>query len=82
MEYYLIGINLLTFIIYGIDKWFAKKNMWRIKEATLFFLAFIGGGTGAILGMLLFHHKTKHIIFYVWNVLMIVIWIILIMWVW
>lgn len=58
--YYLIGINVLTFLIYGIDKWKAKRDKWRIPEATLLILAAIGGSIGALLGMSVFHHKTKH----------------------
>ena len=60
MKYYLLGINLLTFFIYGIDKWKAKRNKWRVPEATLLMLAAIGGSVGALLGMFVFHHKTKH----------------------
>lgn len=58
--YYLLGINLLTFLIYGIDKWKAKKDKWRVPEATLLLLAAVGGSIGAFLGMQVFHHKTKH----------------------
>ncbi len=58
--YYFIGINVLTFFVYGIDKWKAKKNMWRISEATLLILAIIGGSIGALLGMKIWHHKTLH----------------------
>ena len=69
MEYLIVGylliINVITFIIYGIDKRKAKKRLWRIPEATLIGLAFIGGSVGAFLGMRIFHHKTKHIKFYV-----------------
>ena len=82
MKYYLIVINIITFIVYGIDKFLAKRKMWRIRETTLFFLAMIGGGIGAIVGMLLFHHKTKHIIFYIWNILMIISWVGFILWKW
>ena len=60
MKYYLLGINLLTFFIYGIDKWKAKRNKWRVPEATLLMLAALGGSVGALLGMFVFHHKTKH----------------------
>ena len=60
MKYYLLGINLLTFFIYGIDKWKAKRNKWRVPEATLLMLAALGGSVGALLGMSVFHHKTKH----------------------
>ena len=41
--YYLLGINLLTFFVYGIDKWKAKRDRWRIPEATLLMLAALGG---------------------------------------
>ena len=49
--YYLIAINAITFIIYGIDKWKARKNKWRIPESTLLLLAVFGGSIGAFLGM-------------------------------
>lgn len=62
---YLIIINVIAFIIYGVDKRKAKKHLWRIPEDTLIGLALIGGSIGAFLGMRLFHHKTKHIKFYV-----------------
>ena len=58
--YYLLGINLLTFLLYGIDKWKARQAQWRIPEATLLTLAVLGGSVGALLGMAVFHHKTKH----------------------
>ena len=58
--YYLIVINVVTFLIYGIDKWRAKKGKWRISEATLLLLAVIGGSIGAWLGMKVWHHKTMH----------------------
>ena len=58
--YYLLGINLLTFFIYGIDKWKARRDKWRVPEATLLMLAALGGSVGALLGMFVFHHKTKH----------------------
>ena len=60
LTYYLIGINVLTFLLYGIDKWKARKGKWRIPEETLILLAIVGGSIGAILGMYLFRHKTKH----------------------
>ena len=60
MIYYLIGINILTFLLYGIDKWKAQRDKWRIPEDTLIWLAIVGGSIGALLGMYLFRHKTKH----------------------
>ena len=58
--YYLIVINILTFAVYGIDKWKAKQDGWRISEATLLMLAVIGGTIGALLGMQVWRHKTMH----------------------
>ena len=58
--YYLIVINILTFAVYGIDKWKAKQDGWRISEATLLILAAIGGSIGALLGMKIWRHKTMH----------------------
>ena len=56
---YLLIINLLAFIFYGVDKWKAKHRRWRIPEATLIFLALIGGSIGALAGMFFFHHKIR-----------------------
>ena len=58
--YYLIAVNVVTFLVYGIDKWKAKQGSWRISEATLLLLAVIGGSIGALLGMQVWHHKTMH----------------------
>ena len=58
--YYLIFINVVTFLVYGIDKWKAKQGSWRISEATLLILAVFGGSIGALLGMKIWHHKTMH----------------------
>lgn len=57
---YLIFINIITFFIYGADKYKAQKKKWRIPEKRLFLLALIGGSIGAEAGMLCFRHKTKH----------------------
>ena len=57
---YLLAINIATFFLYGIDKYKAKKNKWRISEATLLTMAAIGGSIGAWAGMRLWHHKTIH----------------------
>ncbi len=58
--YYLLAINVLAFLAYGIDKWKARKAMWRIPESTLLLLALIGGSIGAWCGMKVWHHKTLH----------------------
>ena len=60
LAYYLLAINAVTFIIYGIDKYKAKNAKWRIPEATLLLMAVIGGSVGAWLGMKVWHHKTMH----------------------
>ena len=57
---YLAVINVVTFFMYGIDKWKAKKSKWRIREAALLGLAGLGGSIGAWLGMQVWHHKTQH----------------------
>jgi len=77
MEYYLIIINIITFILYGIDKFKAKRGMYRISEKNLFILSILGGGIGAFLGMKLFKHKTRKISFWIVNILFIIIWIII-----
>ena len=58
--YYLLAINALSFILFGLDKYKAKKGKWRISEATLLMMAVIGGSIGAWTGMRLWHHKTMH----------------------
>ena len=57
---YLAIINIVTLIVYGVDKLKAKRHQWRIPESTLILLAVIGGSIGALLGMKIWHHKTKH----------------------
>ena len=57
---YLLAVNIVTFLLYGIDKYKAKKGKWRISEATLLTMAAIGGSIGAWAGMRLLHHKTMH----------------------
>lgn len=60
LAYYLLGINAVTFIVYGIDKYKAKKAKWRISEATLLLQAILGGSIGAWMGMKVWHYKTMH----------------------
>lgn len=57
---YLILVNLVAFLLFGLDKRKAQMRQWRISEKALFIPAILGGSIGAILGMHLFHHKTKH----------------------
>lgn len=56
---YIIGINLITFVVYGRDKSQARRREWRTPESTLFILAIAGGSVGALLAMYLFNHKTR-----------------------
>ena len=57
---YFIVLNLIGFILMGIDKWKARKGAFRIPESTLFIIAIIGGSIGSIAGMYTFRHKTRH----------------------
>ena len=70
---YVIIINLIAFLLMGIDKSRAKKKAWRIPEATLFLFALFGGSIGAIAGMYTFRHKTKHWYFVVGMPLILVV---------
>ena len=71
--YYFVCVNVLTFLVYGIDKWRstsgrllptgrkkARQGKWRISEATLLLFAVIGGSIGTWLGMRVWRHKTMH----------------------
>ena len=62
---YLLLVNAAGFLLMLVDKIKARKNLWRIPEATLMGVAVIGGSIGAIAGMNLFRHKTKHAKFYI-----------------
>ena len=62
---WLLLINLAAFLVFGLDKWKAKRkekkeSVRRVPERTLFLLAGLGGSVGALLGMKVFHHKTLH----------------------
>ena len=57
---YLLAVNIATFLLYGIDKYKAKKSKWRISEVKLLTMVAIGGSIGAWAGMRLWHHKTMH----------------------
>jgi uncharacterized membrane protein YsdA (DUF1294 family) len=57
---YFAVMNFTGFAMMGIDKRKAVKKLWRIPESTLFIIALIGGSIGSIIGMHVFHHKTRH----------------------
>ncbi len=69
---WLAVINLVTFAVYGIDKAKAKRGAWRVPEKTLFLLPLLGGSLGALLGMKVFRHKTKHW-YFVWGIPLILV---------
>ena len=69
IKYYILFINLISFIIYYIDKKRAIKNRYRIPEKVLILFCIIGGSFGCTLGMNIFHHKTKHLKFIIINYL-------------
>ena len=59
----IIGVNVITFVVYGIDKLKAKKGKWRVPETTLLLLAIVGGSVGAWCGVKVWYHKTMHLKF-------------------
>ena len=72
MKYYLIilgVISIIAFFMYAVDKRKAQIGAWRIPEKVLLGIAFFGGAAGALLGMVLCHHKTKHVWFWVVSLL-------------
>lgn len=78
---YLIVINLISFAFFGADKRRARQHRWRIPEATLLTYSFIGGGTGSLMGMLIFHHKTRKMKFRILVPISTFLWIGIIVWV-
>ena len=73
---YLVVINLIAFVLYGIDKKRAIRNEHRIRESVLLWIARLGGAIGSWLGIKSFHHKTKHTKFRVIVPLLMIIWIV------
>lgn len=62
---YFIGINLISFFAFMIDKSRARRNAWRTPEATLFLFAIFGGSIGSLIGMYTLRHKTQKAKFYI-----------------
>lgn len=56
---YLLAMNLITFFLYGVDKYKAKHNCFRIPEKILLLFSYLGGAYGAAAGMQIWHHKTR-----------------------
>ena len=80
--YYLIAMNAAGFLFMGLDKWKAKKRAWRIPEATLLLIAALGGALGSLIGMHLFHHKTRHWYFLYGIPVMLLLHILLFLFIW
>jgi len=76
-EIYFTAINLLTFIVWGIDKKKAAARQWRVPEKTLYLLIASGGGLGALAGMLLFRHKTRKPLFRIIAIVSVFIYLVL-----
>ena len=56
---YFILINIVTFLMFAVDKWKAKRNHWRIPERVLLGMSFVGGAIGGYIAMRVCHHKTQ-----------------------
>lgn len=82
MVIYLLAVNFITFLLYGDDKSRARRHAWRIPEKVLIGAAVIGGSIGALLGMSIFHHKTRKPKFYIGIPLIMPIEFGLAAWVW
>jgi uncharacterized membrane protein YsdA (DUF1294 family)/cold shock CspA family protein len=54
-----VGVSLITFIVYTIDKSAAQNGRWRTKESTLHTLSLIGGWPGAFIAQKKLHHKSS-----------------------
>ena len=78
---YLLCMNVIGFVIMGMDKKKAKRHAYRIPEKTLFAVAIFGGSVGGILGMYHFRHKTKHASFVIGFPFVAIVQILLILWV-
>ncbi|MCD8367467.1 MAG: DUF1294 domain-containing protein [Clostridiales bacterium] len=79
---YLAAANVVTFFLYGLDKSKARRGAWRISERTLLTAAFVGGCVGALLGMRVFHHKTRHRSFQILVPLSCVLWVVILVLLW
>ncbi|MBR4688985.1 MAG: DUF1294 domain-containing protein [Bacteroidales bacterium] len=77
---YLLAINIAAFIAFGIDKYKAKRDKWRIPESTLLTMAVLGGSIGALAGMKIWRHKTLHNKFRIGIPVILVLQIIVIIW--
>lgn len=72
-----IVMGIVTFAAYGIDKRAAKRHEWRIPEKTLWLFNILGGFIGGWTGMFVFHHKTRHVSFYIVQIFSLILWALL-----
>ena len=77
---YLITVNALGFLLMIVDKYKARKGLWRIRESTLIGVAAIGGSVGSLLGMYAVRHKTKHLKFTIGIPAILAVQIVLLCW--
>jgi uncharacterized membrane protein YsdA (DUF1294 family) len=77
--YYFIAIMLITFIVWGVDKYKARNNQWRIPEKWLLGLTIIGGSYGALAGMLIFRHKIRKTMFWMVVIISCIVYTVLIL---
>lgn len=75
MIIYLVIVNFISFIIYGVDKFLSIKHYYRISEFILLSFGFVGGVVGSMLGMIVFKHKTKKIKFKIYLFIYFVMWL-------
>lgn len=80
--YFILVMTILTFLVFGIDKWKAKNEQWRVPESTLFLLAVFGGSIGGWLGMEIWRHKTQHWYFRLGIPIIVVLQVALALWIW
>lgn len=73
LSYYYIAINIITFIIWGIDKFKATQHQWRIPEKTFFALIIFGGAIGGLAGMSVFRHKTRKLYFWILGIVFVIV---------
>ena len=71
--YYELIVNLLAFVLFGVDKYKAKRGQWRISEWRLMLLSLFGGGAGALCGMYVWRHKTQHKLFVIGVPLLVIL---------
>ena len=79
MVYYLVIINIIAFVVYGIDKFNAVHKTYRVSEYSLYVLSVFGGPIGSLLGMRVFHHKTRKLSFWIINIISLIIWFLIIL---